>query len=376
MSVPGWNRVERVNARQWLLALSIGFLLVGAVWGVLRWRAGSRREKQEVAIARSPAHGPPEVSAPHTPLRAGAPCADGSGTACSGAEPRAQASPEHASLGLFAKLSLSTEQQRLLYEADESSVALCMRERGFTYVLNSFDAPDDTSLGPQRPDDVEAASAHGYGLAEQVGAPKVPPPDANAEQLNRLSADEQRAWSEALSGPPMGPAGPTEAPGLVAVTTPGGVTIRWRTDSCLVRARRAVYGDDVKQTKLIAAFDALNDEVTERAHADPEYRAGVERWRTCMRGRGFSYDEPGGAAEALAAEFEEDRLGLPELRERELRVATADAGCFGESGLSSALDAAKTRAKAVVEREHQGVLQEYVTFQKEALARAQQLAHH
>ncbi len=370
MVVPRRDHAKPMNARELISALSIGMLLASIVAALILWPEGRRRGTENDAS--------PRASQPPAPQRAAAPSADRPSTAGLGAAHDAQASPGPAPLGLFARLALSPEQQRLLHEADESEVALCMRERGFAYVQNSPDddtADDDAARVQPEPGDVEAARAHGYGLAERMETPEIPPPDANAEQVGKLSPDAQRAWSDALAGPPIEPTGPADVAGVRTITTPGGSMLQWHESSCLARARRAVYGDDVEHAELIVGLDELRGEVDQMTHGDPAYRAGVERWRACMGARGLSHDEPGDAADALAEEFQQGRIGLAELRQREAQVATADAECFGEAGLARLLDAARARAEVAVERNHQGVLDDYIALQTGALAHAEQLTH-
>ncbi len=365
-----WKRTHPgpARSRPMVLAASIALLLAAGI-GIV----ALRRVKQPEA---APDSAPAPASGRRVAHVAGASSA---GRPVSAPPPRAAteiASDAAPTLGLFARLSLRPEQERLLHEADEAQIAACMRQRGFTYVQHAYDrlAEDEAERAVTRPGDFEAARTHGYGLAKFMETPERPPPDPNAEQVARMPADAQSAWSETLLGPRVDPSEHGDVAGIRTLTLPGGSVVQWSGDSCVARARAAVYGDDVRYREMLAGLERLLGEVYERARQDPEYRAGIERWRACMTGRGFSYPEPETVPDALAQEFHEGRLDLSTLREREIDVATADAGCFGDAGLASRFDTAYGRAQAAVERRDAGVLEYYIAQQADALDRAGRLA--
>lgn len=276
--------------------------------------------------------------------------------------------------GLFDEVRLSPASDRLLHEATETALVSCMRERGFQYVANPWmteaEQADAGGMVERRPGDLENARAHGYGLSEAVEARERPPPDANREYVEHLSADAQRAWREALEGPPIEPTGPPGGADVGTVSVPGGPMVQWNRGSCLARAQRGVYGDDVRHTELTMMLDVLREEVDERARADPAYGAGVERWRACMSSRGFPYSEPEAAVDALVRETQRGQITGEQLRRREIDVASADADCFREVNLKSSFDEAHARAEAAVERESRGVLESMIALQTGALERA------
>ena len=135
-----------------------------------------------------------------------------------------------------------------------------------------------------------------------------------------------------------------------------------------------LYGDDAQHIEQEARLDHLRASVYEKARLTDEYKAGVERWRSCMRARGFSYSEPGVAADALAEEFESGRLEFEQLREKELAIATAEATCYNAAGLPAVLESARVRAEEQVGQENRELLEAILARQAEALARAAGLA--
>jgi hypothetical protein len=280
-------------------------------------------------------------------------------------------------LGLFARLKLSPEQDRLLWQAEESAVADCMRERGFEYSPNPYGRGVEAGAAAReelKPGDVDAARARGFGLAESAEAAQRPPPDANRGSVEKMEPSAQRAWHEALEGPPIEPTGPADRLGIGTVSIPDGPMVQWNRGACLAQAQRFLHGDDLRHTELVMRVDHLRMEADEKARETPEYRAGVVRWRACMAERGFSYSEPNAAADALAREFQSGRLALEELRKREVEVATAEAGCHAEAGLTAVYEGALARAEAEVEQGNRGLLETFLQDQAEALARASKLA--
>lgn len=343
-------------------------LAVTAAWMLWPPSSPPARDRQ----VASPASSPPVRGAPAPTAR---PVRDVPGEAPGSSAGRPAASEEPARL--FARLELSSEEDRLLWDAEEAAVAACMRERGFEYTPNPSgggDAPAGAEPAGPRPGDVSAARARGFGIAASIEAAPTPAPDVNRARVEAMAPDARRAWLEALSGPPIEPTGPADRPGLGTVSIPGGPMVQWDRGACLAHAERSLHGDDLRHTEQVTMINFLREQIALTAREDPEYRAGVERWRGCMGARGWPYPEPGAAAHALAEEYESGGLTLDGLRQREIAVATAEASCHQEAGLAAIHERARARAEAKVEREHRALLESYVAAQADALARASRVA--
>lgn len=359
---------EQVASRR--APLLAGVLVLAALAGWMLWPRSSPapgRDREVSSPEASPParDAPPRVAGPVREPAGAAPDPGANGSAASEVPAR-----------LFARLKLSAEEDRLLWEAEEAAVAACMRERGFEYAPNPFGGDDPGGAEPAapRPGDLAAARARGFGIAASIEAVPAPAPDVNRPRVEAMEPAAQRAWLEALAGRPIEPTGPADRPGLGTVSIPGGPMVQWDRGACLAHAERSLHGDDLRHTEQVTMINFLREQVALTAREDAEVRAGVERWRGCMGARGWSYPEPGAAAHALAEEYEAGRLTLDGLREREIAVATAEASCHQEAGLAALHERARARAEAKLEREHRALLESYVAAQADALARASRVA--
>jgi hypothetical protein len=277
----------------------------------------------------------------------------------------------------FARLMARTrDESRALYEAEEAAVGACMRSRGFEYEPNAFVGNEELEppLSRYKPGDRDVAAAIGYGIAEDAGYGEVPiPMDVNEARVEKMAAPEREAWREALRGkdrPPPDLTRPNEDPDLVIMSIPSGPTVTWDRTSCLTQGIREVYGDDHAHMRAMLETNMAVNEVITRVENEPDYVAGIERWRQCMNQRGLSYPSPGAAAAQLQREFSEGKIDREALREKEITIATADADCFAQVGLAEVQRLVQSRMEQEVLANRGSSLSAYQRILTSALERA------
>lgn len=288
-------------------------------------------------------------------------------------DPRQEASK--LPVGPISSLGETVEQQKLLYEAEEAEVAKCMRQKGFDYTINQF-VPEDGFSGPFPrfdPADTEAASVIGYGLADalELEEPMLPV-DANDRRREAMSESQRSAWETALRGVELDPTDPDPLAGNPALSqyeTPSGNTITWDGNSCIARARAALYGSD-RYVELDIALKSLRSEASMRAKSNPKQVAAQAKWRQCMTSKGYALEAPGEASASLIRDYKEHRLALEDLRSRETTVATDDSTCFVEADLPSI----QVEALFLAERETAEDAQETINAIRRMRARALEYA--
>lgn len=274
------------------------------------------------------------------------------------------------------ELSLTEEQSRALYEAEEKAVARCMNERGFEYIENTYLSNEE--LDPWGAEvargDVEVASELGYGISTSLDSDELPlSPDANHDLYSNLDETTQAAWDEAFGGKVPDLNNPAKDSTGVYVDVPGFGVIAWDTESCLAAARRAVYGDDVGQVQREVLEMQLLEKVDALIEEDESYQSALQDWRDCMAGAGLTYRYPGEPGDGLRQQFQQGAIDRAALVEREIQLATQDAQCFQTAGLAAARLEAERRADAAVREKYGEDIEGLALSQSAAIQRAEQL---
>ncbi|HHC08124.1 MAG TPA: hypothetical protein ENK55_05360 [Actinobacteria bacterium] len=207
--------------------------------------------------------------------------------------------------------------------ARERIVSDCMGARGWTYIPD-FPGPDS------EPTTIAALGAfraeYGYGLST-----RPPEPGSSrslvAEQeryLSSLTNDELRAYREDLDG----------GVGEDAPPRPG---------SCRELAARATAAP-IDDPALLQAL------ATERAEvfADPRYLEAERAWASCMADRGYDFERPADAPEAVEARSLAD--SDPSVTAFELAVALADYECSIEHLFPIRLELEREVVRRLTER--------------------------
>jgi hypothetical protein len=278
----------------------------------------------------------------------------------------------------LADLRGSEQENRILYEAEERAIAACMRQKGFDYVIDSYRSDAEIGVPAQNdPADLETAKWRGYGIADSIENGPIPVPDnANTEIFENLTPAQRQQWDQALSGPilpPFDPDIPEEDPNVVVISVPGAGALRWHKNSCYAQARRQIYGDEIAFAKLNLQRDLLRNLIILRITEDHDYIEALERWRTCMFQQGLSYEEPGQAAEALTAAYQNGEFDAVTLRQLEIEVATADVQCYREAILSRVRDKVHARIEEALRNERADTVNAWRKLHAYAVGRAQGL---
>jgi hypothetical protein len=280
---------------------------------------------------------------------------------------------------LTAGLRQSKAQKKVLYEAEEAAVATCMKQRGFEYQPNPYVDDSEVTQPGVRTElgDIAGATASGYGVSDAAEIGQVPLTyDANHERVEQMSETQRRAWEQALRGqdrPPPDPSHPDSDPSVGYVAVPSGPAMTWDRSSCFTVAQKAVYGDNETYLRLTLSINVAMNEVQNMVNRNPDVTAGLDKWRTCMRERGYSYERPGAAAGALSKQYWRGELPLETLRTRESEVAVADATCYQEAGLTALTSAAQDAAEKAVAEQQSALLDAYRAMAAHSVERAAQM---
>ena len=273
-------------------------------------------------------------------------------------------------------LSRTLAERRALYEAEEAAVVRCMAERGFEYEPNQYndDAEVDALFPRYQVGNVDIARTIGYGIAENTDVGEVAvQSDPNAARLQDMPSERRDAWFAALRGkdrPPPSLTGERPDPDVGVVSIPSGPAVAWDRNSCLTKAQRELYGSDDEYMRATLETNMAVNEVLQRTETDPEYLAGLERWKQCMSQSGYNYPRPGDAAMDLGRELREDGMALEDLRTKEIAIATADARCVVQAGLNDLRRSVQQRVERDVLARYGDSLTAYERLVKRALRHA------
>jgi hypothetical protein len=293
------------------------------------------------------------------------------------------AEPASSRLLISRMQTLSMEERRLLWEAEEAAVASCMEGRGFTYVPSKYDRTRAKETDPANIErgDVDAARTMGYGLADAMQRDDRPEPAEVAfdERLKNLPPEQRAAYMLALGGVDLSrvradDAGQVAGGDIATVVSPDGSTVKWDRNSCFARGRREVYGDELSYRKLTLELMVLRRKLMQNVEQDEAWKQGLAQWRACMHGRGFPYDEPVHARTAMRDAYRDVQAGKGDFeraRARELAVATADAECWNTADLERIGAKAEARADAALSAAHQPLLLAVQAGQVAALERSE-----
>lgn len=191
--------------------------------------------------------------------------------------------PADAEPGIREAIAALNADSRFLSHASSVLIARCMDEQGFTYPVESLDAPvypRDASFGLT----VEEARRSGYVTQSNILA--IPEED---KSYLPTGAGEAKAWGQALFGPDDAPVVSIDIPlvrGEVGSSSVG----------CLADAQRRLFGSvEAAIRRNMVAGNTFN--MAERqAGVDPQKAALDGRWAACMAGAGRpALTEPGRA---------------------------------------------------------------------------------
>ncbi len=242
----------------------------------------------------------------------------------------------------LARTTAAAERDRV---AGADAVAACMHAQGFDHVPFGDTWSSGVVWAPGG--DSAWTREHGYGMVEGLGTStsEQTAEDPNQEMVAAMSPPEREAYLLALDGPVGEP-----EKGCAALQPDG---------------------DDAWSDETFLHFFHEASRLNAEARDSPAVAALEEQWRLCMEDAGVpGYDTPSDARADVQQKVDAARPGggtgpVPEprrseLRELELRVATADVGCDEQVGLERTVDDAMRAAQTAYVEEHRPELDAWV----------------
>jgi hypothetical protein len=264
---------------------------------------------------------------------------------------------------------LNADERRFLFLAEQELVSRCMATEGFRYEVVAPPLADFQAEAPPPGVDLDNRRLVGYGylagLPAGGGAHRdAGPQDPNAIYAQSLPPERQQGFQTALFGRDDQP---------VIAELPDGDTVSVNAGGCLSEVRIVLYGDLETWLYLDYVTNNLRAEAATRMLADDRHRAAVDRWRSCMQARGFDYQTPGDARDAVADMYVAAGADRQAVLAQEIQIAVADGECDLETGLSDMVDRLRQAHLAQVEQDRFGEILGFQELQREALDRAEDL---
>ncbi|MEU8003929.1 hypothetical protein AB0B66_22460 [Catellatospora sp. NPDC049111] len=295
-------------------------------------------------------------------LTAGVLLAAGALAACSESVANDPAAAQRAQ----AAYDAGVELKRLVLDAENTLVERCMAHKGFPQ-YDHEDGPPSTRPSFESPP-LESAQLLGYGLDPRRRA--VPDSKAAPTAWDKLPDDEKGRYTRAKFGD-MDHDVITYDFGDGKVSSPRG--------GCVGETRIAIYGDlqeHMRMNWLVTnQFKAIQSEYLRN---DADLSDALKQWSTCMVSREFRDLANPGDARTAAGEFykglrPEDGPGLDRAKEKEIRLAVADAQCADSTNLRATSQQARARALGDVLTRHEVDIIAWRDFMSKALAVAQEM---
>jgi hypothetical protein len=284
---------------------------------------------------------------------------------------------------LLDDLRLDSQQNRLLYEAEELAVSHCMRDRGFAYEPQPYDEDErDQQRVAERidPNDPKAARAVGYGLA--MGIERSLSPDAKlakVETSNRAELPNQPYRNALLGSLPtagFNPRAPEETlkqhPNIGMEQTENQLVL-WDKNSCTSQGEREVWGDNARKQYLNMMLTELSMKIERSVEEDTNVASALDAWRHCMSDAGYKYVGLNDARKELADSYHQGKMTLAQLQQRELEIAPIDLECRQQAKLLDAQQLARKTATTTVSLKYAPTLTEYATLSDNAVQRSRAL---
>ncbi|WAU84038.1 hypothetical protein O1Q96_32740 [Streptomyces sp. Qhu-G9] len=224
-----------------------------------------------------------------------------------------------AELDLLTRSGTYTRTSVDLANAESELISACMAAQGFRYRAESADPTAESD--EERSLNMQERRSRGYGLAAQYASEKEPVgAAANDAHLAGLSKKKADAYMKALRG------GATD---FREMRFGGGRNITFSARGCEAKSRTSLYGSLDDWVSIAYFPQNLNSGLGSRVEKSPKYRSVMNDWRTCMRGKGYTYTSPDTAYEQLKTGYRTQGADAA-LREREIAVAVADGECGAE----------------------------------------------
>ncbi|MDN0199266.1 hypothetical protein [Streptomyces sp. S.PNR 29] len=226
-------------------------------------------------------------------------------------------------VGLALRTDPYRDDQRALLGAEDELTRRCMAGRGFDYPVRSDFSPyEDNSWRP----DLNVRHARGYGFSESG-------PSSDDQYPPGLPAAKRADYARALTGDP-------DRRATLRLST--GPEFTFATTGCIAESRISLFGDVTSAAKVSYVPQEAYNAIHGRIADDPAMRQAMQRWRSCMKDRGFSFTSMEGSRAAARRSYDvaenEDAA-----RRSEIRIAVADGECAQAADLPGTVDQAGRR---------------------------------
>ncbi|MDH6213249.1 hypothetical protein [Streptomyces pseudovenezuelae] len=201
-----------------------------------------------------------------------------------------------------------------LANAESERISACMTAKGFRYRAQVSDPAAETD--EERTLNMHDRRTRGYGLASQYGS---------GSDKKAVDAEVSDAYIKALRG---------SATDFREMRFGGGQNITFSARGCEAKSRTSLYGSLDDWVSIAYFPQNLNSGLSSRVEKSPTYRRAMNDWRTCMRGKGYTYASPDTAYDQLKAAYRKQGATTA-LRQREVAVAVADGDCGAELHIPS-----------------------------------------
>jgi len=268
--------------------------------------------------------------------------------------------------------SLTAEESALVANAHSGVVESCMQQLGWDFRYGTATAETESevpgslsALEQWTFTDVAFAESVGFGLQSHMaavaayiaqleldaGEAHIPDPltmspaDAARFELDFFGREDERIEIAERDGSHSGMSG-------------GG---------CIAEAERAIYGDIEQAMWLRDARGTAESDIWMATLSDEAVNDALDSWKTCVRERGYEFEDPNGAVDAAvsaaqAGDFDQERS-----------IATSHAECTAESNLDLAVAAAFLSATNAVLPELEDDLRALQQLEEDALSRAKDI---
>ncbi|GAA4194236.1 hypothetical protein GCM10023074_16490 [Microbispora amethystogenes] len=221
-----------------------------------------------------------------------------------------------------------------------------MRKKGFTFRIAKAEA------GPSNggPSDSDVAYRSRYGYDER---PWQAQHGSRSASRGKSVVGHSPKYLLALEGPP---GSQKRIDGVW-----GGLSKEAPTKGCLAEADRKLYGDVIEWASLDLTVLNIENLMLNGVPVDSRYVEALRRWRSCMSGRGMRFKNPYEAREK--ADSKEST------RAETLAIATADAICNGEAGLTVTAKTVAAEITSELARKNKHAIARHKALQESALTK-------
>jgi hypothetical protein len=243
--------------------------------------------------------------------------------------------------------SLSSPEQRLLYQAQQLLIASCMRNHGFRYWAVPWGSLQPTNEPlPYLLPSASWARLHGFGVDQG--------PDPNAAYVSRLLAARLTSYQAALFGFDT-------ASAQVTVTIPQGGVVGHSTAGCQASAEAELYGNFRSWFRASTIVSNLIAWLHAQIADSPIYQRHLRSWITCAKAAGYDWSSP----LAAAVIFQSREAAQPSAQE--IRAAVQSATCAASSRLIAIASEIGTSRAAIVEVRYGSEVNAYRQLEERAL---------